>query len=60
MIKDTEFLIQWVEELVAELWEQWRENHSEHCTNDWPHEGICHWQLPKVLQDQEALKHECG
>jgi len=32
-----------------ELLNQWVYNHAEHCGNDWPHEGICHWPQPEIL-----------
>jgi hypothetical protein len=36
-------------ELRRELWDQWFFTHSEHCQNEWPHEGRCQWPLPKTL-----------
>lgn len=34
------------------LWEEWRLNHSEHCTDEWPHlDGrLCCHPLPSVLR----------
>lgn len=38
-------------ELLAELWEQWLDNHSERCSDEWPHlDGqLCCWPLPPTL-----------
>jgi hypothetical protein len=36
-------------ELRKALWEQWRANHIEHCRYEWPHDGVCHWPVPDVL-----------
>ncbi len=46
--------------LRAELWEQWLDNHSEHC-GGWPHSDgrLCCWPLPGVLRitlSSEALQ----
>jgi DNA repair exonuclease SbcCD ATPase subunit len=35
--------------LRSELENQWEYNHSEHCANNWPHEGDCHWPRPAIL-----------
>jgi len=35
--------------LCSELENQWEYNHSEHCANNWPHEGDCHWPRPAIL-----------
>ncbi len=37
--------------LRDELEEQWRANHFEHCSREWPHpEGTrCNWERPAIL-----------
>jgi hypothetical protein len=37
--------------LLAALLVEWEFNHSEHCSDEWPHpEGRrCHWPQPEVL-----------
>ena len=35
--------------LHEECVRQWHANHDEHCTNQWPHDGICYWPWPEVL-----------
>lgn len=43
-----------IAQLEAALWDQWERNHSEHCTNDWPHPGkTCYYPLIAAL-DQKA------
>lgn len=44
------------ERLRAELLHQWEYNHSEHCSNQWPHpDGYqCLWPEPPVLLDLPA------
>lgn len=47
--------------LRDELRNQWLDNHAEHCRNEWPHEGICHWPLPAALAATEpapCTEHE--
>jgi len=49
--------------LVAELWKQWRENHSEHCKLEWPHKddyGDCRWPLPLELNGTSKALNELG
>jgi hypothetical protein len=40
--------------LREELHNQWWSNHSEHCSDEWPHpEGwICTWPQPTFLEDR--------
>ena len=38
-----------VDELVKELLRQWQINHSDHCTPEWPHDGLCHWPIPSIV-----------
>lgn len=35
------------------LQEQWEANHGEHCRNVWPHDGICYWPKPAILEQGE-------
>lgn len=39
-----------IAELEAALMKEWQVNHSEHCQNQWPHDGVCHWPMPDCLQ----------
>jgi hypothetical protein len=43
------------EQLRQALLEQWLDAHAEHCTNEYPHSGTCHWQPPQVLGDPVRL-----
>jgi hypothetical protein len=38
--------------LREELWQQWQENHFEHCSRRWPHgeNDPCMWPLPPILE----------
>jgi hypothetical protein len=38
-----------IKALRQELELQWDYNHAEHCTNEWPHRGDCHWPRPRLL-----------
>lgn len=49
-----------IEELRRELFRQWELNHSEHCENNWPHPGDCHWPPPKVLRHPVPLSGLSG
>jgi hypothetical protein len=39
-----------VAELRKEVLRQWETNHSEYCTNRWPHDGNCKWPVPETLK----------
>ena len=42
-------------ELKKELMRQWEYNHYEHCgvfIPPWPHRGMCHWPMPKILEGE--------
>ena len=42
-----------VKRLKLDLMDQWITNHAEHCGRipHWPHDGRCHWPMPKALAD---------
>jgi hypothetical protein len=42
--------IRLTERLLALLHGQWKANHSEQCTNEWPHKGECAWPPPAELE----------
>jgi len=42
--------IRFAERLLVLLHDEWEMNHSEHCSNDWPHEGRCSWPPPAELE----------
>lgn len=46
--------------LRRELLEQWLSAHADHCTNEYPHAGDCHWPPPAVLGDPVGLMRLCG
>lgn len=48
--------------LRAELWEQWEDNHSEHCSNQWPHPDgeICCCPVPPHPADLSLPMRLCG
>ena len=53
-MKSRQLLEQENNKLRKELLEQWEYNHSEHCQFKWPHDGICNWPLPTLIQKEEA------
>jgi len=48
------------DELLKELWNQWAYNHAEHCGRggDTPHDGLCTWPVPKVLEASPKMACE--
>jgi hypothetical protein len=38
-----------IKQLRKELLKQWLDAHADHCTNEYPHDGDCHWPPPIVL-----------
>lgn len=39
---------------VEALEHEWFYNHAEHCRNEWPHSGMCHWPQPAALAAETA------
>lgn len=56
---ETDRLFSLIDELKHEIMElrkalaiQWEFNHAEHCGHigqPYPHDGMCHWEMPEVL-----------
>jgi hypothetical protein len=44
-----------VEALKEGLRDYWTTYHDEHCTDNWPHAGYCHYPSPAVLREVAAV-----